>query len=161
MSPEQAAGRNDDLDERSDIFALSMLFYEFLVLEHPLQGIETIQEILATLIAKDIDQRALGGRALDRDVPVEYVQFLVKGLERDREKRFRSVEEMETGLRNILAGKITACCHISLTKKTVHGMLHWIDRHPKGFTLMLFAFVLGTVGAIVWGGVVAVRALLA
>ena len=55
MSPEQAAGRNDELDERSDIYSLSLLFYELSTLEHPLGAITSLKELVAVLIAKDLD----------------------------------------------------------------------------------------------------------
>jgi hypothetical protein len=121
-----------------------------LALEHPLKGIETVQDVLATLIAKDIDPDELGSRTLVLGVPVEYVQFLVQGLARDREKRFRSVEEMERKLRDILSGKITAYCHISLTKKAMHNFMHWLDRNPKQFSMILLLATLGTVATMVW-----------
>ncbi len=151
MSPEQAAGRNDDLDERSDVFSLSLLFYEMLVLEHPQNDVKSLQELIATRIANEIATDDFKVRGLKARAPVEYLQFLLKGLPRDREKRFASVAAMETGLRNILSGKIPVACHISFTKKVVHAFLHWVDRHPREFSALLLLSALGIVGSIVWG----------
>lgn len=161
MSPEQAAGRNDDLDERSDIFSLCVVFYEMLTLEHPLRDLTSVQEVLASLIAKDIDLAVLRAGMMKSGAPVEYFQFLFNGLARDRDKRFSSVEEMEKRLQNILSGKIPVLCHVSLAKNVGHKVLRWIDHHQIAYTLMLMGFVLGVVGGVVWGGVTLVKALLA
>jgi len=150
MSPEQAAGKNDELDERSDIYALSLLFYEMLTLEHPLGEIKSLQDLLATTIAKDLDLKALGNRVLDVGAPIEYFQFLQYGLARDRDERFASVAVMEERLSRVLSGFIPIACHISLTKSATHKFLHFVDAHPKGFTMMLFGSALGLLATVVW-----------
>ncbi len=159
MSPEQAAGKNDALDARSDVFSLCLLFFEMLTLEHPLGGLSTVQEVLAELIAKDLDARTLGDRALASGMPIEYFQFLLKGLPRDRDRRFGSVAEMEQGLRDILSGKIPVACHISGVKRATHAFLHWVDRHPKLFTLCLGVATVGLVTGLVLGAIRVIRAL--
>src|SRR5215472_2406873 len=137
MSPEQASGRNDELDERSDIYSLSLLFYELIALEHPLHEHKTLQGLIAALIAKDLDLRAMRTRVLRVGAPLEYLQFLRKGLQREREQRFASVGAMVTSLRDILSGKMRVECHISLTKRIGHELLHWIDRNPRKYTAIL------------------------
>jgi len=150
MSPEQAAGKNDELDERSDIYALCLLFYEMLTLEHPLGNIKSLQDLLATTIAKDLDIVSLAKRVLDLGAPVEYFQFLEHGLARDRDERYASVTVMEQKLSRVLAGFIPVACHISLTKKVTHDFLHWVDAHPRVYTSLLFLSALGLLGTIVW-----------
>jgi serine/threonine-protein kinase len=150
MSPEQAAGKNDELDERSDIYALSLLFYEMITLEHPLGRIKTLQDLLATTIAKDLDIKQLGARVIDKGVPVDYFQFLAPGLARDRDERYASVAVMEQKLSRVLSGFIPIMCHISLTKSVTHRFLHFVDRNPKGFSLILMALTLGLLATLVW-----------
>jgi serine/threonine-protein kinase len=159
MSPEQAAGKNDELDERSDVFSLCLLFFEMLTLHHPLEKLTTVQEVLASLIAKEIDLNALAPFAFDSDTPVEYLRYLVKGLSRDREQRFASVAVMESGLQQILAGKMPVACHLTLAKRAAHGFTHWLDRHPKLFTLMTLGGVLAALAAIVFGIIRLVQAI--
>jgi energy-coupling factor transporter ATP-binding protein EcfA2 len=44
MSPEQARG--EDAGPQSDLYAIGVLFFEMLALEHPLQGVKTVQDVL-------------------------------------------------------------------------------------------------------------------
>jgi serine/threonine-protein kinase len=152
MSPEQAAGRNDDLDDRSDVYALSVLLYEWLALEHPIKGKTTVIEVLATVISQEYDGRELYGRARGRNVPVEYIYIVAKGLARDRTKRFQSVDELEKEISKARDGWGPVQCHLTLGKRVAHGMAHFIDRHFMIYSLLFFgtvmAFVLGIVFAI-------------
>ncbi len=152
MSPEQAAA-SDDLDERSDIFPLCILFYEWLTLRHPLADKKTVSEVLATLVLHDYAPEELVAPAQQAGVPMEYMWIILPGLARDREKRYPSVAELETALRRALDGKIQVHCQVTWTKNRAHRLLKWIDRHAKLYMRMLrivrFLMILGLGAAIV------------
>jgi serine/threonine protein kinase len=161
MSPEQAAGRNDDLDERSDVYALCVLLYEWLTLEHPLKDKKTVTEVLAAIISgSDVDLRALANRGLELGVPAEWLQMLGKGLVKDREKRIQSVQELEDRMRAILDGQVKVECHVTLAKRTMFEITHWIDRHPFAYTTMFFVTLATLVAGLGYAGYSLLRAVL-
>jgi serine/threonine-protein kinase len=156
MSPEQAAGRNDELDDRSDVYSLCVLLYEWLVGEHPMKGKSTLVEVLATIISQDYDGGELFKRAIEAHVPVEYVYVLVKGLARDRNQRYQSVAELEDTLKKVRDGWIPIRCHVTLGKHVAHGFAHWIDRHKALYTALFYcsaAALSCAVGLGVWRAV--------
>lgn len=135
MSPEQAAGMNDSLDERSDVYALGVVFYEWLTLEHPLEGKSTLIEVLASIITQDHDLKQLMRRASDRGIACEYVYLIRRSIERDRDARLQSVSAMYDELKAILEGRIEVQCAVTFTKRMTHESLRWVDRHPRAFVV--------------------------
>jgi len=152
MSPEQAAGRNNELDERSDVYSLSMVFYEWLTLDHPLRDKKTVTEVLAATISGEIDLGKLGGKAVMSGAPAEWVRIPMKGLARDREARFQSVAEMEDAMRAIMDGRVNIQCHVTLTKRLTYEMLSWIDRNPVKYLILFHLTALGLVAGLGYAG---------
>jgi serine/threonine-protein kinase len=132
MSPEQAAGRNSELDERSDVYSLCVVLYEWLALAHPLADKRTVTEVLAATI-NGFDVPKLMGVAMSANVPAEWIRLVARGL--DVKHRYASVDELEREIRNLLEGRVRVQCHITFTKRTLNAASHWIDRHPKLFSL--------------------------
>ncbi|QDT88584.1 serine/threonine-protein kinase [Gimesia algae] len=92
MSPEQAHG--DSIDHRSDLFSLGSVMYFMLAGRSPFRA-ETTMGVL-NRIGKDTP-RSL--RSINADVPFWLEEIVTKLLEKPREDRFQSAEEI-SGLLN-------------------------------------------------------------
>jgi len=112
MSPEQARG--EALDERSDTYSLCVLFYELLTLRHPhgdhatlegmLEAIQSVRGPLAVMVSTDVQSRT----------PTDLSWFLEKGLRKDKDERFQTVDAMLERLRERAAGSVPIQCPVTL-----------------------------------------------
>jgi serine/threonine-protein kinase len=153
MSPEQAAGHTDEIDERSDVYSLCALFYELLALQHPLPGRKTVQEMLASVIKDEPELAAhLPSNPHQGKTPAELAWFVQKGLEKDPAKRYQSVHEMTEEMQRVLAGGFHIQCFVTFLKKGGGAAVRFTDRHPfvalGGAIAMAAVFVLGLVAAV-------------
>jgi serine/threonine-protein kinase len=86
MSREQASGKTD-IDRKSDIFSLGLLFYELLSGESAYNG-ETFQEILT--LACQAKMITIGERV--KNLPADLNQIVKKVLEPEPENRYQTAE---------------------------------------------------------------------
>ncbi len=95
MSPEQARA-SADVDARSDLFAVGAILFECLTGRPPFTG-ETYEQILLRICMED----APDVRRWAPEVPDALAAFVARALEREREERFASADEMLGALRGI------------------------------------------------------------
>ncbi|MBW2453141.1 MAG: protein kinase [Deltaproteobacteria bacterium] len=97
MSPEQAMGKSDQLDGRSDLFAVGATLYSILSgrrLHHGKSDNEAYI-LAATQPAPSLARRS-------PELPVEVIALVDRALQWDRRKRFRTAEDMRDACRQVL-----------------------------------------------------------
>ncbi|MBI5489855.1 MAG: serine/threonine protein kinase [Deltaproteobacteria bacterium] len=139
MSPEQACG--EPVDERSDVYSLAALLYEFLFLRHYLDGCRTLDEVLAGVKERPISVRGAPDAPGQPTVPMDLRWYVKRGLEKDPDRRYPSAQAMIDRLDRRAEGDIPIQCPITFAKRTSTALTRIIDRHP-------FAFLLGTVAVL-------------
>lgn len=95
MSPEQAAAQ--PLDNRSDIYALGIVFWELLAGKKMHEGrndLETLKKIRSTEIKSP--------REIDSNIPVELEMIVMRALERDPNQRYQKASDLRFDIIHIL-----------------------------------------------------------
>lgn len=100
MSPEQASGDPDVIDERSDIFSLGAVLYEILTGEFPIPG-NSLREM--QINAKKCEFPPPDER-VNFPLPVGLVRITMKAMSKDPASRYQSVEEFRDDLESFLEG---------------------------------------------------------
>ena len=98
MSPEQLYGMK--VDGRSDIFSLSVSMYLLLSGHLPFVG-----DSMGQLMYKIANEPTPDIRIVRPGVPAPLVAIIMKGMEKDIEKRYQTGDEMAADLRQLVAGK--------------------------------------------------------
>jgi serine/threonine-protein kinase len=124
MSPEQALGRNDALDQRSDLYSATALLYELLTLEHYLGERPSSTAMLVAIVADDVSFSTLVERhqGAQRAVPGEVLRFLAKGLKKAPEDRFQSADEMVDVLEAILHARAAIGRPFASARRWLRGL---------------------------------------
>jgi serine/threonine-protein kinase len=153
MSPEQAEGRNDDMDGRSDLFTLGILLYEIVTLRRARQKLGAAQMLLAAQAGRVEEVRhAVPGQR----VPRELAAIVRKATQKRRRDRYQTVEQLADDVRRFLRGDAV----LARPDTPMQRLARWIARHRDtsaaiGLALVLLVFVVAAVA--VSGGLAALE----
>src|SRR6185436_17131466 len=97
VSPEQAASRRKQVDERSDVYSLGLTLYELLTLHQPFAG-KDVAVILKNILTKEPPRPS----TLNPRVPQDLETIVMKAIEKEPVNRYQSAEELGDDLRRFM-----------------------------------------------------------
>jgi serine/threonine protein kinase/WD40 repeat protein len=139
MSPEQASGKTQETDHRSDIYAIGVMLFEMLTGDVPFRG-----NVRAVLHNK-IFEEAPSPRSLNSNVPKDLETICLRCLERDPQRRFDTAKVLADELRRFASGEPIQARPVS----SVERMWRWCRRRPAVSLLasaLTIALVVGVSG---------------
>lgn len=137
MSPEQAAGRPEAVDHRTDIYSLGATLYELLTL----QPAFTEQDGPA-LLRKIEHFEPRRPREIRRDIPVDLENIILKAMAKEPRDRYASAEQLADDLDNFLSGKPTLARPLSRMDR----MLKWSWRNRRSVAVAVALLLVAVVG---------------
>src|ERR1700739_46097 len=134
MSPEQAMGKT--LDQRSDLFAVGLIFYELLSGKMPFKA----ETAMASLLMRN-QERAVPLADIDATVPAGLSDIVSRCLERDLDRRYASAAEIITDL-DAWQGKRPVMASIVMQAPKQPRVIPWNWIVPAATLLALSSLVL-------------------
>jgi serine/threonine protein kinase len=148
MPPEQAKGLTDQVDERSDIYALGVILYEMLTLDIPYKG-ATFEDVLVKVCTESPirpseqlknRQKANLKTSISR-IPPELESIIMTCMEEKREHRYQTVKRLSKDILHFITEE-----PVSVYKDAVHRRLFkWSKRHPLLLGVSISGILIGLV----------------
>ena len=99
-SPEQAAGKQDEVDIRTDVYALGVILFQLLTGELPYRADLNIPELLLAIQNDEPDRPSTIVSTIDSDIDA----IVLKALAKDPGQRYQSVDAFQSDIQRFLSG---------------------------------------------------------
>ncbi|MDI1479306.1 serine/threonine-protein kinase [Polyangium sp. y55x31] len=131
MAPEQARGKRELVDVRSDVYALGVILFEILALEplHP-RSEDPVEMLLS--MARGLAGNRPSERCPGRDVPPELDEICVRATALDPANRYPSARALHEAVERYLAGDRDVALRRSLADKHAAAAGHAAERALAG-----------------------------
>ncbi|MFZ9822509.1 MAG: protein kinase domain-containing protein, partial [Gemmataceae bacterium] len=122
MPPEQAGGQTEEIGPLADIYSLGAMFYEFLTGRPPFKGTTLLQTL------EDVRKKEpVPPITLVASVPLDLQTICLKCLEKEKEKRYPTADELADDLQRYLNGEPIHARPVPWHTKAIK----WAKRHPS------------------------------
>lgn len=152
MSPEQVKGRSEDLDTRSDVYALGVIAFELLTGQLPYDlGEKSIAE--AARVIEEQNPQVMS--TLDRVFRGDVETIVGKALEKDKERRYQSAADLAADIQRYLTDEPI----VARPASTIYQLQKFARRNTAlfaGISAACLAIILGLIGTS-WQYVAAAR----
>ncbi|MCA9085589.1 MAG: serine/threonine protein kinase [Planctomycetaceae bacterium] len=121
MAPEQARGAREEIDHRSDIYALGAILYVVLTGQSPFQA-EDVHSLLKLVLAGGVPHP----HSVNRQIPAPLASICLKAMSRERGDRYQTADDLIADINRFLASE-----HVSAHQDTFTERIgRWCRRHP-------------------------------
>ncbi|MHC4601102.1 MAG: protein kinase domain-containing protein, partial [Planctomycetota bacterium] len=139
MSPEQAEGRLDDVDKRSDVYGLGATLYHMLTLRPPFEGTSAVEVIQKLLLRDPVPPRRVN-RLVEKDLET----ICLKCLEKDPAGRYDGADELAQDLGRYLDGRPITARPVSV----LENLLRRARRNRAATAILAALFLVLCIGAV-------------
>lgn len=120
MSPEQALGNLDEVDERSDVYALGAILYQLLTGRVPFDGNTALDVIKAVVRGKSRPVEEV-----EPDCPVELIDIARRAMKMDRADRYADAQALAADVGAFLTGGIVGAHRYSWAAHLWRGLVRY------------------------------------
>ncbi len=139
MSPEQASGFHDKIDQRTDVYSLGVVLYRLLCGEVPFRG------SLHAVMNQVLNDEPLRPNKLATGISPDLEAICLKAMAKEPARRYQSAREMAEDFQRFLNGDPVS----ANTSSTFGALTRWC-RHPKRIAQCGIATIFASVFAIVF-----------
>jgi len=139
MSPEQCEADPNDIDTRSDVYALGVILYELVCGVRP-YNLSKTSLLEATRIISEVTPPS--PRTRSHRLPRDVSTIVVKAMEKDRDRRYASAQALGEDIRRYLEHEPI----VARPQRLVYQGRMFCRRHPTLTSLSVLAILVAAVG---------------
>ncbi len=143
MSPEQVEGK--ETDQRSDIYSLGAILYEMVTGKVPFEG-----DTALAIAVKQKTEKPKDPREFNTQLSEDLSSLILECLEKDKDSRYQTADELQSGLENIEQSIPTTDRTAPLKKPLTSKEITVTFRAKRVLIPALVIFVIALIGLFLW-----------